>query len=153
MEHLFDHKATMSSLQKMFKKLGRTDGHGPPSGGANIDPTLHYFMVDSAAYAYFKKQRDATMKDMMKLINNESVTAAIERVKKANQGETLIVANGKFYALNLTLRTPVGRLDATKLRSELMKAGLTAEAVDACFEKASVPGEPAKVWSVAPLVG
>lgn len=144
------------ALQRALSKIGRSNGHSPQPGGSNLDPLMHYYLVDTEAEAFFKAQRRASRTEMFAALPedaskkmNELITAA----KRQKMGQPIaVVAASDRYTLNATTKKPAAKLNTTKLRNELMKDDrYTREEVSRLFKKCTEDSTPAQTIVAIPL--
>jgi hypothetical protein len=148
----FDPARARSALQLTLGRVGRTNGHGPPSGGSNVDPSLHYLLADSDAYSFFDKQRKESLAAVLEMSPVDFIDDAVNNVIKTGVGTNIVVTQGKFYSLGCQIKRPSMRLDKTKLRSILLRTfGMKPVDLDQAFAEAETSSSPAKVFTVQTL--
>jgi len=140
-----------SRLSKHLAEIGRTEYDCPKPRG-NHDPLMHAYMIDTECAAFFKKQREKSLKELLLACDPDEVdsvtTAAAD--EKAKQEKLLL--NDKLYMLMLNVKTPAQTLNVTSLRNKLTLGGrYTPKEIDALFEDSTTARLPAKSFSVVPL--
>ena len=110
---------------------------------------MHAYMVDTECAAYFKKQRDKSLHEMLLAVDTTSIDAIVDfaSTDMAKQEATLL--NDDRYMLMLNVKTPGQVLNVTALRSALEKGGrYTKKELDILFKSATSLKKPAKSFSV-----
>ena len=131
-----------------LSKIGHVNDHKCPQTGNNIDPLLHEWLVASDAYSYFDKRRKNAQQAALDAIDTTNFEAVLREVIDTNVGTDVEVYNGEVYSLTCNIKRPALRLDATKLRSALIKKGMKPNEVDAMIRLSSDYAQPAKSFKV-----
>lgn len=139
-----------AKLRKNFDAVGKSNGHACPPTQSNADPMMHELYVAAEAMAYWKTRFDEA-KDaaVAAALSPSELEDIVSRVTKNMQGETVILADGELYQMQMTLAKPAERFDKTKLANYMRTSlGLSAAQVADAFDAATSTSAPAKTVKV-----
>jgi hypothetical protein len=139
-----------AKLRKNFDAVGKTNGHACPSTGSNVDPMMHELYVSAEAMAYWKTRFDEA-KDaaVAAALSPSELEDIVSRVTKNMQGETVILADGELYQMQMSLSKPSERFDKTKMANYMRTTlGLSASQVADAFDASTATAAPAKTVKV-----
>lgn len=139
-----------AKLRKSFDAIGKSNGHAMPPSTANIDGHLHELFVAAEAMAYWKTRfDDAKQAALDAAITPTELDAIVTRVTKNRQGETVILADGELYQLQMALAKPSERFDKVKMSNYMrVELNLPVEVIAAAFDAATNDASPAKTVKV-----
>lgn len=142
MDQLFN-----SQLQTHIQKFGR-DGKkfGPPESQDPLDARLHELFIASTAYRIFDQRRKDAQEVLYELKRDE-VEAISDNAKAVMMAQSQELASTAHYALFFLAKKPVTKVDTTRLRTELLKLGVSQQVIDSAWENASNQFAPARVLS------
>lgn len=139
-----------SRLSAHLATIGRTLFDCPEPRG-NHDPLMHAYMVDTECAAYFKKQRDKSLNELLLAVDVESVDKIVAFASSDMAKQEASLLQDDRYMLMLNVKTPGTVLNVTALRSALLKGGrYTQKEIDVLFDEATSLRKPAKSFSVVP---
>ena len=133
------------ALTKALARLGTTNGHALPESHGNADPILHEVFVAYEGASYFDKRKKSAMKELQD-------SGMIDDADKVTAGNSAMLLNDVHYTLTLDVANPSNRLDAKKLRTELIKQGIDSGLIDQCIAKATTANAAPKKFRVSPNV-
>ena len=139
-----------SRLSAHLATIGRTLFDCPEPRG-NHDPLMHAYMVDTECAAYFKKQREKSLDELLLAVDVESVDKIVAFATSDMAKQEASLLQDDRYMLMLNVKTPGTVLNVTALRSALLKGGrYTQKEIDVLFDEATSLRKPAKSFSVVP---
>ncbi len=139
-----------SRLSAHLSTIGRTVFDCPEPRG-NHDPLMHAYMVDTECAAYFKKQREKSLNEVLLACDVETIEQITGYATDDMTKQEALLLTDDRYVLMLNVKTPGTVLNVTALRSALLKGGrYTQKEIDVLFDNATSLRKPAKSFSVVP---
>ncbi len=139
-----------SRLSAHLSTIGRTVFDCPEPRG-NHDPLMHAYMVDTECAAYFKKQREKSLNEVLLACDVETIETITGYATDDMTKQEASLLTDDRYILMLNVKTPGTVLNVTALRSALLKGGrYTQKEIDVLFDNATSLRKPAKSFSVVP---
>ncbi len=126
-----------SVFQRRLLSLGK-ELNGLDTSKDNKDPMLMQVWMARQCASF----GDAWKKELAKELEAEfTISEQIVKVSPGSAPEMLL--NGKVFGLQCTRKKPASRLDHTKFRVLLRKAGVSQKVIDACVDEATLLSQPA----------
>ena len=139
-----------SRLSAHLATIGRTLFDCPEPRG-NHDPLMHAYMVDTECAAYFKKQRERSLQEVLLACDTTDIDSIVDFATKDKMKQEASLLLDDRYMLMLNVKAPGATLNVTALRSALEKGGrYTKKEIDLLFADATGGRAPAKTFSVVP---
>lgn len=138
---------TMSNkLQRSLAAIGRKNGLAAPASQDPADKLLHEYAVDTIAEAFFKKQREKSLKAVLAYDDRvpDGVESVVKLTKKHDQGSSVRLIGAQHYELFLDTKRGANRFDKDLLTTALRKRGWSAADVEALVTECTKTAEPQK---------
>ncbi len=137
-----------SRLSAHLATIGRTMFDCPEPRG-NHDPLMHAYMVDTECAAYFKKQREKSLNEMLLAVDTASINKITDFATQDKMKQEATLLSDDRYIFMLNVKSPAQVLNVTALRSAFEKGGrYTKKELDILFDEATSLKKPAKSFSV-----
>ena len=130
-----------SALGTALEKIGNTNGHAYPYQD-NTGRMLHDYYVATEGEAFFKKKREAVLKQLKDsgILSNEP-----------DAGSEAIVASTEMYDMSLKKSNPASRVDKALFAGALIKLfGAKPDKVEAFLSSVTKEGEPSRTYRAIP---
>lgn len=141
----------VTKVQGVLTSLGRKNGTAPQSSQDPLDEKLHYLFVDDMARSFFNARHKKSLEDVLKDVDDAKVKKVVQFSEKNSVKNAAELASTANYRLDLETKAPASRLDATVLKNELFKLGVSQDLINKAFEKATGTSAPAKTFKVTLL--
>lgn len=137
-----------SDLQKALAKIGRTNGLAPRDSQDPANKLLHYYLVDTIAESFFKKQREVSLGLLLETVDQTKVAKAIKDTVDGGMGVSAKLISSEDYQLDLSTKQGASKTDMTIFKNQLAKLGVKADIIEAAEKAAKGRNAPAKSFTV-----
>lgn len=130
-----------AKLQRFLYSIGDKNNQ-PPADGTATDHALHQLMIEDDARSYFEKAYKTHLANVIEVFHLDP--------NQVQEGATGILAESKYYQLQLQRTNPSSKFDKKKFIAELRKHGVDADTITECEKAATTSQAGQKRYKVIP---